>query len=394
MTDKHCISAKDEDIPVSFRKLSSGWTARINWTVNGKHHQKYKAGFKTTADAQLWASKAKIEANQGLLSTKDVIFTDYFSQWFTAYKEPKLVNQTINRYKIIQWLLIRYFGKRQPKSIKRYDYQQFINKFGATHAKDTVNKTNTIIRGCVKSAILDDLIQKDFTQGVTLTFNNTKAIKVDYLNLDELQRLVNATAEKRNIHYPSRYMILTAIYTGMRLDEIQALTWKDINPIWKTISINKAWDYTRGGGFKNTKNESSKRIIRINQQLIDWLMELKSNGSEMVFMSQFKTVPTSNSVNHMLKELLNELGLQKKNFHFHSLRHSHVAYLLSQGISIYAISKRLGHSNISTTTNTYAYLLDEYRVKQDDRLESSFNRLPNCRTEIAERLPKNKKSSI
>ncbi|WP_268869656.1 tyrosine-type recombinase/integrase, partial [Liquorilactobacillus vini] len=99
------------------------------------------------------------------------------------------------------------------------------------------------------------------------------------------------------------------------------------------------------------------------QQLIDWLMELKSNGSEMVFMSQFKTVPTSNSVNQMLKELLNELGLQKKNFHFHSLRHSHVAYLLSQGISIYAISKRLGHSNISTTINTYAYLLDEFKAR-------------------------------
>ncbi|KRM81905.1 site-specific integrase [Liquorilactobacillus vini] len=184
-------------------------------------------------------------------------------------------------------------------------------------------------------------------------------------------------------------MILTAIYTGMRLDEIQALTWKDINPIWKTISINKAWDYTRGGDFKNTKNESSKRIIRINQQLIDWLMELKSNGSEMVFMSQFKTVPTSNSVNQMLKELLNELGLQKKNFHFHSLRHSHVAYLLSQGISIYAISKRLGHSNISTTINTYAYLLDEFKARQDDLFEKNLNKLQHPGPKIATPLQQN-----
>lgn len=58
-------------------------------------------------------------------------------------------------------------------------------------------------------------------------------------------------------------------------------------------------------------------------------------------------------------------GLKKQGFHFHSLRHVHVAYLLGQGVDVYAISKRLGHSTITTTLNTYSYLIEEYKAKND-----------------------------
>lgn len=95
----------------------------------------------------------------------------------------------------------------------------------------------------------------------------------------------------------------------------------------------------------------------------------------MVFMTQFGTIPTSNVVNKMLRQLLDELGIQRKNFHFHSLRHSHVALLLAKGVDIYPISKRLGHSDIRTTMNTYAYLIDEYKGKTDDKIVNALNQL-------------------
>lgn len=63
---------------------------------------------------------------------------------------------------------------------------------------------------------------------------------------------------------------------------------------------------------------------------------------------------------------MNDCGLKKQGFHFHSLRHVHVAYLLGKGVDIYAISKRLGHSNITVTLNTYSYLIDEYKAKNDN----------------------------
>lgn len=63
---------------------------------------------------------------------------------------------------------------------------------------------------------------------------------------------------------------------------------------------------------------------------------------------------------------MSSIGIEKQGFHFHSLRHVHVAYLLGQGVDVYAISKRLGHSDITITLNTYSYLIDELKAKNDD----------------------------
>ena len=172
-------------------------------------------------------------------------------------------------------------------------------------------------------------------------------------------------------------MIATAIYTGMRLSEIQALTWNDIDWLHQTINVNKSWNmYTRT--FKPTKNKSSNRVIKVNQELLKLLSQLRQRHiSNMVFMTQFGTIPTSNAVNKVLRNILADLKIKRKNFHFHSLRHSHVALLLANGIDLYAISKRLGHSDIRTTSNTYAYLIDEYKKKTDDQITSALDKTFN-----------------
>lgn len=92
----------------------------------------------------------------------------------------------------------------------------------------------------------------------------------------------------------------------------------------------------------------------------------------MVFMNCFGTVPTSTAANNKIKEILADCKIKKRDFTFHSLRHVHVAYLINKGIEIYAISKRLGHSNINVTLSRYAYLIDEYKTKNDDEIVTAL----------------------
>ncbi|WP_304652715.1 site-specific integrase, partial [uncultured Ligilactobacillus sp.] len=80
--------------------------------------------------------------------------------------------------------------------------------------------------------------------------------------------------------------------TGMRIGEIMALTWDDIDYQRQTITVNKTWDYQSGGGFKATKNDSSNRTVNVTQQLLDWLAELKENNSNMVFENARGQIPT------------------------------------------------------------------------------------------------------
>lgn len=362
----------------SIRKHGHGYQVRYYYyDANGQEHEKTKSGFRTKSAAKLFASQLEIDIHNGLdLVPKDPKFADYFDYFYHTYKEPKIENQTKNRYKITSRVLHNYFGDVTLKSIDRPQYQAFINFYGHSHAKDTVYKVNSLIRATVQNAILDDLIHKDFTQRVSLIYDKSRDKHVEYLNVAEIKRLIAYLENHLNYHFTSTFMILTAVLTGARLGEIQALTWNDVNFSFKTISITKSWNSSEGGGFKDTKTAGSNRIIAVNDELLKSLKILKDhNNGELIFVNQYKSIPSSSAVNKKLRSILKDLGIKKQGFHFHSLRHSHVAYLLSRGIDIYIISKRLGHADVSTTTKVYSYLMDEYKAKNDQQIREELDSL-------------------
>lgn len=357
-----------------YSKRGKGWQARISWYDNHeKRHTKSKGGFPTKAAAKLLGTENEAKLRQGINIGKTISFYDYFCHWVETYKENKVSHVSLVRYWTTEKNIQDFFGNAQIKDITRTQYQSFINKFGATHAPSTVQKINGFIRAAVQSAILDDYLLKDFTKGVTLVANKDKVKKVQYLSVEEIKQLTKWLAANLDPDHTSRYMIITAIYTGMRLSEIQALTWQDVDFIHQTITISKSWDAVNKQ-FKDTKNESSKRTIKVNPELLAYLVQLQGR-STMVFMNVDGDIPTSGAVNKTLRTALNAVKLAKRNFHFHSLRHSHVALLLAQGIDLYAISKRLGHSNLSTTANVYAYLIDEYKDKTDQQIINALKAL-------------------
>lgn len=360
----------------SFSKKYGKWQARVSYyDMYKKRHTKSKNGFKTKREAQAWAADIKSQLNKGYKVTKDISFYDYYTNWVKTYKEPKTADTTLIKFNQAGKFIKKFFGATNIKGIDRLQYQEFINWYGETRSPNTVKRLHNIVRQAVKSAILDDYIIKDFTQRVEVNGDPSKALRVQYLNVKEIKQLLDYLVGKHNHYVTSRYMIITAIYTGMRLSEIQALTWSDIDWIHQTISINKSWNDTKKA-FKPTKNKYSVRTIKVNKELLDVLEELrKYTKSTMVFRGPYGTIPTSQSVNEMLHKSLDELNLHKKDFHFHSLRHSHVALLLSKGVDLYAISKRLGHSDMTTTSKVYAYLISEYKERTDNEIVDALSSL-------------------
>ncbi len=75
------------------------------------------------------------------------------------------------------------------------------------------------------------------------------------------------------------------------------------------------------------------------------------------------------SFNHTKKQV----GLENDNIPPYSLRHTHTSYLLSKGIPIEYISKRLGHASISITLETYSHLLEEHKKEQGQRVRELFS---------------------
>ncbi len=255
-------------------------------------------------------------------------------------KKKTITNSTIRQYVHTYNILKKYLPTITVDKINRNIYQKFIDDYGQNHAKETVIKINALVHSAVKDAVYDGIMEKDFIPRTSLVYDPNKTWKIDYLNVSEMKQLVEYLKNTRTKNYTSKYMILLAIYTGMRLGEVQGLKWSDINFNFKTITISRSWNAIEHK-YQEPKTESSKRTIRVNQEILKIISELKVNGYQETFMNQFKTLPTSGAVNKVLRNSLKELGINKHRFHFHSLRHTHVAYLLSNDVDIYVISKRL-----------------------------------------------------
>ncbi|KRM63088.1 site-specific recombinase, phage integrase family [Ligilactobacillus agilis DSM 20509] len=356
-------------------KRGSVYQVRIYWIEDGKRKSKSKSGFKTKREAQIYAAELEtLKARNFISQNSKTPFPEYFWAWFETYKESSVSERTKLTYKNAFNVLKRHLSGITIEEMDRRLYRKFIANFGKNHAKSTVSKFNSLYHACVKDAMYDGDVTKDFIEGTDIVYNRAKTRQIEYLNIEETKKLANYLTATLNHNFTAKYMILLAIATGARLGEIQALTWKDINFNFHTININKSWNETLKD-FQPTKNESSKRIIRVNKNTLNYLNELKQNHHDMVFVNQYNTVPTSSAVNKTLRACLKELNIGKPSFHFHSLRHTHVAYLLSENIDLYIISKRLGHSDISTTSRVYSYLIDEYKNRADNQIENIVDKL-------------------
>lgn len=351
-----------------------GYYGYATYYVNNTKKNKSAGWFRLRKDALEKARELEEQLNAGDADLKEISFADYFNLWYKTYKQASLADNTRLKYASTLKAITEYFKDTKLASIKRTDYQQFINWYGSNHAMETVKKVNCHIRSCAGYALDDDIISKDFTKRVQLVANKNRERKPEYLTTSELTTFKDAVNKRLDRRAVSPYMILTAIYTGMRKSEIQALTWSDIDFMHGTISITKSWDDKRKK-VKPTKNTSSNRTIPVNRELLDKLVDLRANHSIRVFQNILGEIPTSNALNNMINKTLASVGISKNHFTFHSLRHVHVAFLISKGVDIYAISKRLGHSNITTTLNRYSYLIDEYKARSNSLIISKLSSL-------------------
>lgn len=357
------------------QKRNGRWYVRVSWTGDdGKRHTKNKT-FDRKPDAVAFGNEIETLKAKGFVSVDSSDpFAKYFWDWFETYKESSVSERTMLTYKQAYNALDENFGQLPIDKIDRKRYQMFLKNYGKSHAKSTVSKYNSLIHACVKDAIYDGTIYKDFVQNTSLVYDNKKTRKIDYLNIDEINKLTKYLESTLNYHFTVKYMILLAIYSGARLGEIQALEWQDFNFNFHTFSIDKSWNETYRR-FKSTKNKSSVRTVRVNEHILCLIKQLKKSGSKQVFMNQYNTVPTSSAANKTLRKSLKACGIDKPSFHFHSLRHTHVAFLLSKNIDLYIIAKRLGHADISTTSRVYSYLIDEYRTRSDSQIEQALSGL-------------------
>ena len=268
--------------------------------------------------------------------------------------------------------------------LTRTDIGMWVNDLAIGLSPKSVKNIHGIVSSCLQDAVQDGHIGLNHAKGIRLPTN--------YRQADEIHIPSQSDFDLIRSHLdPHWHPLLNLLLgTGMRWGEATALTVGNVNAISQkpSIRITQAWKKAAEGGWEigPPKTKRSKRTIAITPQLRDELLPLLAGkpGSDYVIQTkQGRPVNHAHFYNlawrpavfaaqscdehrqtkwqkgHDLPAPCGCAGTLAYAPRIHSTRHFHVSLLIAAGVSIFKVSRRLGHESTTTTSDTYGHLLTD-----------------------------------
>jgi len=372
------------------RKCTCGakWYFAIDIGIDpktGKRKQKRKGGFATRKEAEIAAANLVKELADGTyIEESDITFKDFSQQWIEMYEASgtvKISTIRVRKHEIKR--LMDYFAKLRLRDITLKRYQDALldlKKRG--FAENTIEGAHRTGRMIFKKAVELGLIKKDPTEFAVVPREQKTVEEIEsqkeipkYLERDQLLRFLE-TAKTHGLEN-DYVMFLTLAYTGMRIGELSALKWSDIDFEEQTISITKTL-YNPAYNAKKyqlltPKTRSSIRTIDVDEYVIAELKKHRMRQNEIrmkyrdvyhdenfVFAKNYNKdflgyPENSKMILLRMRRLLRLAGLDES-LSPHSLRHTHTSLLAEAGATLEEIMERLGHRDDDTTRNVYLHI--------------------------------------
>lgn len=300
---------------------------------------------------------------------------EWLVEWLENSKKSEIKKSSYTQYhSVIHVHLIPALGGYELHELTREVLQDYV-KTKLNHHREalsgaTVRRHLSILSSALKQAVTFGLIPANPCTEIRIPTTRKRKMNVfskdEYLKLEKTlyddQDKVKATA------------VLLALKTGVRLGELAALRWCDIDFEEKTIMVRDAVHRVNASGkedkktvmiFEGTKSYYSERTIPMNHEIYTLLKDYKiglSVKGAFVFSSKKGSFIDPRVYQTYFADILKKAGIKKRNFHI--LRHTFATRAASKNMQLSVLSRLLGHSNISVTLKRYIHPLTE-----QDRIE-------------------------
>ena len=299
-----------------------------------------------------------------LLKNKKILYKDWIYTWLLEKKDYIKESTYANYSNNIFNHIIPKLGNYYLKELNHKIIQDFLLELSKSGRKDnngglaekTIKDITIIIKGSIKKGINEDKIKH-----IELTFNypkDNKENKLYVLTKREQNKITKHVLENIN----SRNIgLLISLYSGIRIGELCALKWEDVDFKKNCLTINKTIQRVYIKDKKKNiskviittpKTKNANREIPINKDFLEILKKVKSDKKHYILTGNEKYIEPRTYRKHFNK-VLDELKI--KHFNFHSLRHTFATNCISLGVDYKTVSELLGHANVNITLNLYVH---------------------------------------
>ena len=369
---------------ISYREKEARYMGRFMY-----HGIMYTVYGKTAKDVENALEEMKYQVKCGTYFKEDsVTFDAWFEIWIKDYKEPTVKIGTVNVYRQNYNAYIhKAFGSKQLRDVLPVNLQRFYNIMAKTYPRNTLEICRAILNGMYQQAIRNEIIQKNPVKNAVLPKDN-KRHSARVMSLNE-QKLFLKFAQN-TIYYPIYEMALS---TGMRSGELRGLCWTDVDFINRQIHIVHALVYINGKHYMDSpKTISSVRDIPMLENVYQLLKKQRKKQLEdrmrmgelwkpeigldnLVFTNTYGKPIYRDRLNKEIDKIVNRITSSGYTFpHItpHTFRHTFATRSIEQGIQPKTLQTILGHTDLSTTMDTYAHVLPDTKAAEMQKLSGLF----------------------
>lgn len=357
------------------------WEARLS--VQGR--QRTVAYTRTRDEARQKLTAALGDQDRGVPSIKaSRTLGDYAASWLETVERTRKPG-TVKRYHELLSVHIlpelgRYrLGKITPEMIERL----YARVQARGLSSSTAHRVHNVLHKLLKDAQRVGLVAVNVADNVTPPRDATHEMAC--WTPEQAQTFLDTASGHR-----LEALFVLALHTGMRLGEILALRWTDVDLKARTIAIRQSVQRRKGGQWEwgTPKTKSGRRLIPVSATVVAALSAHHKRQSaerltawplwqdnKLVFCNEIG-VPLS--ADHVRKT--NFYALEKQagvpHIRFHDLRHTAASLTLLKGVPVKIVSHMLGHSTTVITQDLYQHALPEAQRQAADALESVLARQP------------------
>ena len=352
-----------------------------------------------------------------------MLFSEFCEKWYRDYVLIELELNTQIKYRdVLDNHLLPNLGHYKLLEVNSLTLQTFLNHYctDTEYSRGTIEKLRNILRCIFRQAFNWSIIKEDPMQRVRLPRCKTIDDTVNFLTPEQVHRFlefikneydvqvrehdyahtngshhkISTYSRKEQLSFQLQVLFNMLVYGGFRKGEILPLTWDDVNFDTSEVTINKSVVSYKGQMIlKPPKTRGSVRTVTLPSNVIEMLKKHKAEQkaeatrlagywqeNNLIFTRNDGTMMGYSTPYQALKKVIKRYNTEQTDesmrlpsITLHGLRHTSASILLANNMNVVSVAARLGHSQTSTTLDTYAHAIQSIDYTASSILQSVLN---------------------